>query len=73
MIRINKQYLNRFSCNKYEYLYKVAPGIYLAFDKNTLNYIDVEMYYSKGNYIKAQKQADNLLNELISKDILEII
>lgn len=69
-MRINKNYLNRFTKNKYEYLYPISKGIYLAFDLKTLKYIGIELLYTP--FYSIEKQADELLNELLCKSILEL-
>lgn len=70
MIWINKAYLDRFKKIHCEYLYSVTKGIYLAFDLD-LNYIGIEMFYLPYNQIEVEKQCESVLNELLSKGILE--
>lgn len=71
MIIINKNYLDRFIKSRIEYLYPVNKGVYLAFDKKSLEYIGLEMFILYSNNI--EKEKDNKLNELLSKGILEVI
>ena len=73
MIQINTNHLHRFKKTHCEYLYMVSKGIYLAFDIESLEYIGIEMYYLPKNPKIVDKQCDNKLNELISKDILMVI
>lgn len=72
IITINQQYLDRFSKNHCEYLYYIKPGTFLAFDKDTLEYIGVEYF----NFIPYKNDAniiDKTLNDLLAKSILEIL
>lgn len=72
MIRINREYISRFKFYRYEYLYPISKGIWLAFDKDTLEYIGVELFYQpKTTYYL--KQSDELVETLINKNILEMI
>lgn len=70
MILINKAYLDRFKKIHCEYLYSVTKGIYLAFDLD-LQYIGIEMFYLPYNQKEIDKQCESVLNELLSKGILE--
>lgn len=71
MIIINKNYLDRFIKSRIEYLYPVAKGVYLAFDKKTLEYVGDELFYLAP--ISVDKEINKKLNELIAKGILEVI
>lgn len=73
MIQINTNYINRFKKTRCEYLYMVSKGIYLAFDIESLEYIGIEMFYLPKNQRLVDKECDNKLNELISKDILILV
>lgn len=73
MIIINKEYLRHFYLSGKTYLYLVHKGIYLSFDKDTLEYKGVELYYIPFDFKSYQKACDDTLNRLISKGILEII
>lgn len=70
MIYINKNYLNRFKKIYNEYMYPLQTGIYLAFSESDLHYIGIEMYCTPYNKKIYQKE-DMLLNELLSKGLLE--
>ena len=72
MIVINNAYLDRFYKTKSEYLYMVNRGIYLGFDKDTLEYKGLELFYIPFDYKSYEKDALNTLNLLISKGICEI-
>ena len=69
MIIANKNYLHLFKKLKKEYIYPVQNGIYLAFDRDTLEYLGVEMFYSAP--ITIQDVCDNKLNQLLSLGVLE--
>lgn len=69
-MRINKNYLNRFIKTKSDYLYPIKNGIYLAFNKD-YEYKGVEMFYSY-DYVKVEKVAEEKLEELIAKDLIEV-
>lgn len=69
MIKINELHLEKFIKARCEYLYPISNGIYLAFDEDTLEYIGIELFYLPRT-MSYEKQADNLLNRLIGKDIL---
>lgn len=72
MIVINTAYLDRFYKTKSEYLYMVNKGIYLGFDKDTLEYKGIELFYLPFDYASYEKDALNTLNRLISKGLCEI-
>ena len=72
MIIINKGYLDYFYETKNEYLYQVHNGVYLSFDKATLEYKDIVLYYLPFDFKSYQKASDDTINRLISKGILEI-
>ena len=55
-MKINPIYLDKFIKSKNCYLYPVTRGVYLAFDKSSLDYLDVEFMftpkYSVDLYVK---------------------
>lgn len=69
LIVINKNYLHLFKKLKREYIYPVQNGIYLAFDRDTFEYIGVEMFYLAP--ISIEKACDNKLKQLLSLGVLE--
>lgn len=71
MIYINKQYIHYFKKILNEYMYPLQKGIYLAFNINDLKYIGLEMFYLPYNIKSVYNKEDILLNDLLSKDILE--
>mgnify|MGYP006908906773 CR=1 FL=1 len=71
MILINRQYLHLFKKILNEYMYPVDKGIYLAFNIDNLNYIGLEMFYTPWEVRSIYKKEDMLLNDLLSKGILE--
>ncbi len=72
MIRINKNYIDKFYKNRLEYLYPLSKGLYLAFDSETLEYIGIEEFYL-ADPKKVNKMESDLLELLVSRDILEVI
>lgn len=72
MIKINKEYRHLFIRTRHGYLYPVEKGIYLYFDKDR-SYQGIEEFYLPPDYKKIQKNCDIKLEELLSKNILEVI
>lgn len=72
MVRINKQHINRFKYFGRAYNYNLSPGLWLSFDKDTLEYIGVECFYL-ADINKLEVAAENKINELLSKDLLELL
>ena len=70
-MKINKSYLHLFKKVRSEYLYKLVNGIYLAFDKNTLEYIGIEMYFLPKDIEYINKKADKVLDILIYDEIID--
>ena len=72
MIRINEHYINRFKYFGHAYNYMVKTGIWISFDKDTLEYIGIEcfgLYELKG----LKTMCDKCINKLIALDILEVV
>lgn len=67
-MRINKIYLNRFKRFSYGYMFMVKRGVFLLFDKDTLEYKGI---FTMFNY-KEDKDLDNTINRLIALDYLEV-
>lgn len=67
-MRINKIYLNRFKRFNYGYLFMIKKGVFLLFDKDTLEYKGV---FSVIPY-KENKELDQLLDKLVALDYLEV-
>ena len=72
MIIINNQYLDKFKLSKHEYLYYLKRGVFLAFDKNTKEYLGIETF-GLFDINKLSKEVDDKLNDLISKGYLELL
>lgn len=70
MIKINKHQTRFFIRSKTGYFYPVEKGVYLYFDKS-LEYKGIELFF-KGDFRRYEKEADKMINDLISKDILEV-
>ena len=71
MIRINKEYLNRFTRTINGYHFIVSYGVYLSFN-NELEYQGVETYFNPFNIGKVYQEAERKLGELYAKGLLEI-
>lgn len=67
-MRINKIYINRFKRFNYGYLFMIKKGVFLLFDKDTLEYKGV---FSVIPY-KENKELDQLLDKLVALDYLEV-
>lgn len=67
-MRINKNYLHRFKKFSYGYMFMVKRGVFLLFDKDTLEYKGI---FTMFNY-KEDKDLDNTINRLIALDYLEV-
>lgn len=72
MIKINNCYLDQFKLSGHEYLYPVSKGIYLAFDKFTHEYIGIELFYCPYTQ-KFSQLADDKINQLLCKNVLELV
>lgn len=67
-MRINKIYINKFKKVSYGYLFMIKRGIFLLFDKETLEYKGILNMYS----YKENKKFDDIINRLIALDYLEV-
>lgn len=67
-MRINKIYINKFKKVSYGYLFMIKRGIFLLFDKETLEYKGILNMYS----FKEDKEFDDIINRLIALDYLEV-
>ena len=67
-MKINKIYLSRFKKFSYGYMFMVKRGVFLLFDKDTLEYKGVFTVY---NY-KEDKELDEVINRLVALDYLEV-
>lgn len=67
-MKINKIYLDRFKKFSYGYMFMVKRGVFLLFDKNTLEYKGI---FNIIDY-KEDKELENVINRLIALDYLEI-
>lgn len=72
MIKINKNYIDRFKLYNHEYLYQMSKGIYLAFEDYSFEYIGIEMFYL-ADPKKTHELEDKTLNDLLQKGILEMV
>ena len=67
-MRINKLYLSKFKKFSYGYMFMVKRGVFLLFDKDTLEYKGIFTVY---NY-KEDKYLDEVINRLVALDYLEV-
>ena len=67
-MKINKIYLDRFKKFSYGYMFMVKRGVFLLFDKDTLEYKGI---FTMFNY-KEDKELDDTINRLIALDYLEV-
>lgn len=68
-MRINRLYLNKFKEYKFGYLYMIRSGVFLLFNKNTLEFEGLYYHYTTRNI---DKEADQVLTRLVSLDYLEL-
>lgn len=69
-IRINNCYLDKFKLSYNEYLYYIDRGLFLAFDKDTLEYKGLELFFLKDPK-NTESKALEKINRLLSLGILE--
>lgn len=67
-MKINKIHLEKFKKFSYGYMFMVKRGVFLLFDKDTLEYKGI---FTMFNY-KEDKDLDNTINRLIALDYLEV-
>jgi hypothetical protein len=67
-MRINRVYLEKFKKFSYGYMFMIKKGVFLLFDKDTLEY--------KGIFniipYKENKELDEIIDKLIALDYLEV-
>ena len=69
MIKISYPYIDKFKRSNNSYLYPVSKGIYLAFDKYTLEYQGIQMYYNSAYY--PMNKGDKVLEKLLYLGYIE--
>ena len=67
-MKINRIYLDRFKRFSYGYMFMVKRGVFLLFEKDTLEYKGI---FTMFNY-KEDKDLENTINRLIALDYLEV-
>lgn len=67
-MKINKIYLDKFKRFSYGYMFMVKRGVFLLFDKDTLEYKGI---FNMVDY-KEDKELDILINKLVALDYLEV-
>lgn len=67
-MKINRVYLEKFKKFSYGYMFMIKKGVFLLFDKDTLEY--------KGIFniipYKENKELDEIIDKLIALDYLEV-
>ena len=71
MIRINKINIDKFRSYNNYYSYYIKNGLYLIFNKETLE-LEESLSYIKG-FKGYEKEINNIIEKLIYLDILEVI
>ena len=67
-MKINKIYLDRFKKFSYGYMFMVKRGVFLLFDKDTLEYKGV---FNMIPY-KEDKELEEVIDKLVALDYLEV-
>ena len=67
-MRINKIYLNKFKKYSYGYMFMIKRGVFLLFDKDTLEDKGVFNIIS----YKENKELDQVIDKLVALDYLEV-
>lgn len=67
-MKINKIHLNRFKKFSYGYMFMVKRGVFMLFDKDTLEYKGIFNMFP----YKEDKELEDLVNKLIALDYLEV-
>ena len=67
-MRINKIHLDKFKKTNYDYIFMIKRGVFLLFDKDTLEYKGI---LTKFPY-KENKEYEDIINRLIALDYLEV-
>lgn len=67
-MKINKIYLDKFKRFSYGYMFMVKRGVFMLFDKDTLEYKGI---FNMIPY-KEDKELEELVNKLIALDYLEV-
>lgn len=67
-MKINIIYLDRFKKFSYGYMFMVRKGVFMLFDKDTLEYKGI---FNVIPY-KEDKELEELVNKLVALDYLEV-
>lgn len=70
MLKINLAYLNRFIKTKSDYLFPIKKGVYVSFDKTTLEYTGMQMFYNSSYY--PLNKCEETLNKLLALGYVEL-
>lgn len=67
-MKINKIYLDKFKKFSYGYMFMVKRGVFLLFDKDTLEYKGI---FNMIPY-KEDKELEEVIDKLVALDYLEV-
>lgn len=67
-MKINRVYLEKFKKFSYGYMFMIKRGVFLLFDKDTLEYKGI---FNMIPY-KENKELDEIIDKLIALDYLEV-
>ncbi len=67
-MKINRIYLEKFKKFSYGYMFMVKKGVFMLFDKDTLEYKGI---FNMIPY-KEDKELEELVNKLVALDYLEV-
>ena len=67
-MKINRIYLEKFKRFSYGYMFMVKKGVFLLFDKDTLEYKGI---FNMIPY-KEDPELDEVINKLVALDYLEV-
>lgn len=70
MYHINKNYLHLFKKIQGDYCYPVKRGLYLSFDSDTLEMIDIKCFYTIYDYGKTNRLCEEKILYLMARDII---
>lgn len=70
MIKINYCYLDKFKRSSYGYLFPVSKGVYLSFDRNSLEYSGIQTFYNSAYY--PVSKGDKVLERLMCLGYIEL-
>ena len=70
MILINQNHLDKFKFFSGNYNYYVSPGVWLTFNRKSLEYEGCYCFFEKRNIIKVNEEVDLTIKRLLALDII---